>query len=90
MKNKEHIINLFMIGLVALAFSAASAGLTAFYYQHLAVTHHAATYEASSWGNVSFHWNDDSFAQAPFQDGSFYQAKSDESFVKELKAKGLK
>jgi hypothetical protein len=67
MKIKQHVIDLLMFGLIALSFSAASAGITAYYYQHLAVTHHAATYEASSWGNVSFHWNDDSFAQTPFQ-----------------------
>lgn len=65
MKIKQYIIDLLMVGMVALAFSATSAGLTAYYYQHLAVIHNAATYEASSWGNVSFHWNDVSFAQVP-------------------------
>ena len=48
MKIKQYVIDLLMFGMVALAFSAASAGITAFYYQHLAVTHHAATYEATS------------------------------------------
>jgi hypothetical protein len=41
--------------------------LTSLYWQHQAVLHHAAFFEASSWGNVSFHWNDVSFAQTPFQ-----------------------
>jgi hypothetical protein len=38
---------------------------TSLYWQHLAVVHHSAFFEASSWGNVSFHWNDVSFAQVP-------------------------
>jgi hypothetical protein len=38
---------------------------TSFYWQHQSIVHHAARYEVSSWGNVSFHWNDDS-AQTPF------------------------
>ena len=38
---------------------------TSLYWQHQAVVHHAAFFEASSWGNVSFHWNDVSFAQVP-------------------------
>jgi hypothetical protein len=41
---------------------------TSLYWKHLAVVHHAAFYESDSWGNVSFHWNDVSFAQTPFQD----------------------
>lgn len=35
------------------------------YWQHTAIVHHAARFEVDSWGNTSFHWNDDS-AQAPF------------------------
>jgi hypothetical protein len=38
---------------------------TSLYWQHQAVVHHSAFFEASSWGNVSFHWNDVSFAQVP-------------------------
>jgi len=38
---------------------------TSLYWQHQAVVHNAAFFEASSWGNVSFHWNDVSFAQVP-------------------------
>jgi len=90
MKIKQYVIDLLTFGFVALAFSAASAGLTAAYYQHLAVVHNAATYEASSWGNVSFHWNDVSYAQAPFQDPAETQKKMDDAFAKELKAKGIK
>lgn len=40
--------------------------MTSLYWQHNAVIHHAARFEANSWGCVSFHWNDDS-AQTPFQ-----------------------
>jgi hypothetical protein len=39
--------------------------VTSLYWQHQAIVHHAAFFEASSWGNVSFHWNDVSFAQTP-------------------------
>jgi len=90
MKIKQYVIDLLTFGFVALAFSAASAGLTAYYYQHLAVVHNAATYEASSWGNVSFHWNDVSYAQAPFEDQTPYEKIRKESFDKELKAAGVK
>lgn len=65
MNNKKYLIDLLMVGLVALAFSAASAGITSYYWQHLAVVHHAAFYEANSWGNSSFHWDDDSYAHVP-------------------------
>lgn len=65
MKNKEYFINLLTIGFVTLSFSGISAMTTAQYYRHLAVVHHAAFYETSSWGNPSFHWNDVSFAQVP-------------------------
>ena len=37
------------------------------YWQHQAVVHHAARWEANAWGLTSFHWNDDS-AQTPFHD----------------------
>jgi len=39
------------------------------YWQHEAIVHHAARYEANSWGLTSFCWNDDS-AQTPFMDTS--------------------
>jgi hypothetical protein len=39
---------------------------TSLYWQHQSVVHHAAFFEANSWGCVSFHWNDVSFAQTPF------------------------
>jgi hypothetical protein len=29
------------------------------YWQHQACIHHAAKYEANSWGLVSYHWNDE-------------------------------
>ena len=59
---------------------------TSLYWQHEAVIHHAAFFEASSWGNVSFHWNDDSYAHSPFQDFSYYENKMQEAFNKTLPA----
>lgn len=67
MKISNTIKDLLMVGLISLMFSATTAGLTSLYYRHLAVVHHAAFYETDSWGNSSFHWNDVSFAQTPFQ-----------------------
>lgn len=67
MKNKEYLINLIMVGLLSLSFSAAAVVGTVAYYRHLAVIHHAAFYESDSWGHATFHWNDVSFAQAPFK-----------------------
>jgi hypothetical protein len=32
---------------------------TSLYWQHEAITHHAAKFEANSWGLVSYHWNDE-------------------------------
>jgi len=29
------------------------------YWQHQACIHHAAKFEANSWGLVSYHWNDE-------------------------------
>jgi len=39
-----------------------TASVSSLYWQHLAITHHAAKFEANSWGLVSFHW-DDEYAQ---------------------------
>lgn len=57
--------NLLVIGYIAVIFGVIDVLITSFYWKHQAVVHHAARFEANSWGNVSFHWNDDS-AQAPF------------------------
>ena len=32
---------------------------TTLYWQHEAITHHSAKFEANSWGLVSYHWNDE-------------------------------
>jgi hypothetical protein len=87
MKNK--LKQLGIISIVALAFCVIDSCLTSLYWQHLAVVHSAAIYEANSWGVPSFHWNDVSFAQAPFQDPQIYQQKSDEAFVAKLKKLGI-
>jgi hypothetical protein len=62
---KAHTYNIILLSLLVAIFCAIDCLLTSLYWQHLSVVHHAARYEVSSWGNVSFHWNDDS-AQTPF------------------------
>lgn len=64
--------------------------ITSLYWQHNAVVHHAASFEANSWGVVSFKWNDESFAQAPFQDPAIFQKKQDDAFQKKLNTLGIK
>jgi hypothetical protein len=54
-------------------------------WKHKAIIHHSAFYEADSWGQVSFHWNDDSVAQTPFQDQTWEKIQAD-LFQKKLKA----
>jgi len=88
MKNKLKQIG--TIAIVALTFCVIDSALTSFYWQHLAVKHNAAAYEANSWGIPSFHWNDVSFAQAPFEDSSVYQQKAEEAFGAKLKKLGIK
>lgn len=63
MKATTH--NILIIASLAIIFGIVDVLLTSLYWQHSAIVHHAARYEVSSWGNVSFHWNDDS-AQTPF------------------------
>lgn len=63
---------------------------TTLYWQHEAVVHNSAFWEANSWGFVKFKWNDVSFAQVPFQDPAIYQAKIDEAQKARLNALGIK
>jgi hypothetical protein len=63
---KDNLITLSIIVICVLAIVVSTIAGTSLYWQHNAVIHHAAFFEASSWGNVSFHWNDVSFAQTPF------------------------
>ena len=86
---KNNILNIFAIVLGLLAFELVIILGTSLYWQHLAVVHHAAFFEASSWGNVSFHWNDVSYAQTPFQDPAIWQAKLDQVFQQKLKSLNL-
>jgi hypothetical protein len=60
---KQHLAIILTISTICIVDCLA----TSFYWQHQAVLHNAAFYEANSWGKVSFHWNDVSFAQTPFQ-----------------------
>lgn len=56
-------------------------------YKHYAIIHHAAFYEADTWGKVSFHWNDDSYAQTPFQDEMWQRIQAN---IAEQKSKASK
>jgi hypothetical protein len=64
---KETTIKTISIALIVTAICAVDCLTTSLYWRHEAIIHHAAFYETSSWGNSSFHWNDVSFAQTPFQ-----------------------
>jgi hypothetical protein len=76
--------------LLAIAFGVITLtnAITCLCWQHEAVLHHSAFFEANSWGLVSFHWNDVSFAQEPFQDEG-WQKIMDGIFQKKLKTLGL-
>jgi hypothetical protein len=89
MKLKSQIKQILIIVCLLLTFEAVTITLTSLYWKHKAVTHNAATYEANSWGIPSFHWNDVSFAQVPFQDPAIYQQKMDEATRKRLNALGI-
>ena len=58
-------------------------------WKHYAIIHHSAFFEADSWGNVSFHWNDDSFALMPFQDQTWEKIQAS-IFQKKLDALNIK
>jgi hypothetical protein len=62
---KHTTINAIIIGIFVTLICLLDFFVTSLYWQHQAVIHHSAFFEASSWGNVSFHWNDVSFAQTP-------------------------
>jgi hypothetical protein len=87
MKNTTKQIGI--IAIVAVCFGLIDCALTSLYWQHLAVVHHAACFEANSWGKVSFHWIDESFAQTPFQDDN-WQKIQDAIFQKKLNKMGIK
>ena len=78
-----------IIAIVALTFGLIDSLATSLYWRHLAVKHSAATYEANSWGVPSFHWNDESSAQTPFQDEG-WQKIQDSLFKKKLNQLGIK
>jgi hypothetical protein len=67
MTTKKLINSLTLIAMIV-AFELLVILATSLYWEHNAVVHHAALFEASNWGNVSFHWQDDSYAHVPFQD----------------------
>lgn len=88
MKDK-HLLILSIIVLV-LTLMSISALVMEQYCKHQAVAHHSAFYEADSWGQVSFHWNDDSYAHTPFQDPDLIANKMEQAFQAKLKALDIK
>jgi hypothetical protein len=64
-------------------------GLAEMQWKHYAIAHHSAFYEADSWGQVSFHWNDDSLPQTPFQDQTWEKIQAS-IFQKKLDTLGIK
>jgi hypothetical protein len=87
MKNK--ILNTLTLVSAILALEIIVILVTSLYWQHQAIVHHAAFFEASSWGNVSFHWYDESFAQTPFQDAGWEKIQNN-LFQKKLDALNIK
>jgi len=81
---KDRIHSTLIVALLITLLCAIDCLATSLYWQHQAIVHHAAFFEASSWGNVSFHWEDDSYAHAPFQDFTYYQNKVQEAFNKTI------
>lgn len=74
---KATTYNLLIVSILVTIFGITDSFLlTTLYWKHQAITHHAARYEANSWGSVSFHWNDDS-AQAPFTTFVSYKGACD-------------
>jgi hypothetical protein len=88
MKNTTKQIGI--IAIVALSFGLVDSIATSLYWRHLAIKHSAAFYETNSWGIPSFKWNDVSFAQAPFQDGTYYSKKMEEAESKRIRSLGIK
>jgi hypothetical protein len=87
---KNQILNSLIIISMILAFELVIVFATSIYWEHQAVVHHGAFFEADSWGGVSFKWNDVSYAQAPFQDPSYYINKEDEMSKKKIQSLGIK
>lgn len=87
MNNK--ILNTITLVAMILAFELLVIIFTSLYWQHLAIIHHAAFFEASSWGSVTFHWSDNSFAQTPFQDAGWAKIQNS-LFDQKLKTLDIK
>ena len=82
-----------MIGITSIVVSVSifilGWGLAEQQWKHKAIVHHSAFYEADSWGQVSFHWNDDSFPQTPLIDQGWEKVQAS-IFQKKLDALGIK
>lgn len=81
--------NLAILSIVVLTFCVIDSIATSLLWRHSAIVHHAAFYEANSWGIPSFHWADESFAQTPFQDEG-WQKVQDALFQKKMNQLGIK
>jgi hypothetical protein len=88
MKDKHLIILTGII--IVLALMSFSALVMEQYCKHQAVVHHSAFYEANSWGVVSFHWNDNSYAHTPLQDPDLIAYKMEQAFQAKLKTLDIK
>jgi len=86
---KPEFLNKATLALIAVCILLISNLITCLVWQHECVLHHAAFFEANSWGIVSFHWNDVSYAQVPFQDHTPFQKIMDHEFQKLLDSKGI-
>ena len=64
---KPKVINTLIAAIAICIVGAIDSVATSLYWQHISVTHHAAHFEADSWGISSFHWNDE-YAQIPVAD----------------------
>jgi hypothetical protein len=78
------------LALIVVAFVLLTNLVTCLFWQHSCVVHHAAFFEANNWGWVSFHWDDVSYAHAPFQDPDPIAQKMEQAFQAKLKALDLK
>jgi hypothetical protein len=85
--DKYMMTGVIIVGMIA--FFILGWGFSEQQWKHYAIIHHSAFYESDSWGNVTFHWNDDSFAQMPFQDGGWEKIQTS-IFNQKLNALGIK
>lgn len=79
----------FLISYLIVTFCLLDMAITSLYWKHLSVEHNAAHYEVNSWGTTTFKWNDESYAQTPFQDEGWKRVQ-DALFDQKIKSLGIK